>query len=312
MAIGKKSAFFTIVSIILVAGLLFFYVSSNRYSEKERSRVITIRVATMNSFINDIEHDIERGLFISSMRSLIGMTEYVAENGTFYTDFEASFNEAIFNGTADGMPLNLTFNSHFGTWMEKVTDIGSKLDLRITTAGMKVVPFHDDPWRLKVTVIGTINITDRKGLASWKRVLNVTTALDIQDFEDPLYTIISSGKLTNQVIATGVTDFVDGSDASNLITHANNSLYIASSSAPSFLMRFEGNLSPSPYGIESIVDIPTLQVVAPTLYDGSSSTIDYIFFGVQDAGCQVNQTKTELPWLRLDNPHLPTYESTCS
>ena len=54
MAVTKKAALFTIISIILVASLIFFYNSYNQYYEEDKTRVIETRVMTMNSFITDI------------------------------------------------------------------------------------------------------------------------------------------------------------------------------------------------------------------------------------------------------------------
>ncbi|MCK5283739.1 MAG: hypothetical protein KAK00_10140 [Nanoarchaeota archaeon] len=309
---NKKAAFFTIISIVLVTSLIFFYTSSQKYSLEEQSKVIEIRILTMDSFIEDIEHDIERGLYISSMRSLIGMAEFMTKNGSFIPGFPASFNEIMLNGTIKGSIINITENATFGNWTKKIVDIGKKLNIDVEFSDLYLTPFHEDPWNVKVNVFGRINLTDRKEVASWCRDLNVTTTINIIDFEDPIYTVTSAGKLINKVIKSNITDFVSGNDASNLITHANNSWYIASNFSPSFLMRFAGNLSPSPHGIESVVNVDNLQIIAPEIYKASSSSIDYIYLGNSSiSNCKVNETKTNISWFRLDNNHLNIYEANC-
>lgn len=311
MAIGKKGAFFTLVSIILVSSLFFFYTSSNKYSLKEKSRVIEQRVLTMDSFIEDIEHDIERGLYISSMRALIGMSEFMIENGSFVTNFVPAFNEIMLNGTVDGNIINIIKNASFGDWIEKIIGLGNKLNIDIEFSDLYIIPYHDDQWNIKVNILGKINLTDIRGIASWQRTLNITAKIDIIEFEDPLYTVTSSGKLANKIIKSNITDFVSGG-ASALIEHANNSKYIASDLAPSFLMRFAGNLSNSPFGIESIVNVPQLQIVAPEIYQASSSSVDYIYLGNSSIeNCKVNETKNDLDWFRLDDAHLDTYYANC-
>ena len=76
----KKAALFTIVSIILVSSLFFFYISNNKHSERDEMDVIKTRILTVDSFIEDIDYDIQRGLYISSIRSIIGITEYISKN----------------------------------------------------------------------------------------------------------------------------------------------------------------------------------------------------------------------------------------
>ena len=313
MAVRKKGALFTIISIILVASLIFSYISMNRYSEKDEIRVIQTRIVTINAFISDIEQDIVRGLFISSMRSLIGLSEHIAEEGEYLGDLDKDFNEIMLNGTIMNVSINLTEDANFGTWMGKIIDIGEKLAVDVRFSGLGVKIYQEDPWNVKVAVLGKMNLSDMKGTASWSRDINLSTKLEIEDYEDPLYTIGTEGKLTNRIVRSNITDFVVGSDASNLKLHANNSWYIASNLSPSFIMRLTGNFSASPNGIESIVNIPELQVAWPPAYYPGRSTVDYIYFdNTTVSNCMVNETKIEMPWFRLDDDHLDIYETVCA
>lgn len=309
---NKKCMFFSMISIILVSSMIFFYMSNNKHSLVDEAEVIETRIMSIDSFISDIDHDIERGLYISSMRALIGMSEFMVENGSFFDNFDISFNEVLLNGSVDGNQLNITSESNLGEWMDKIVDLGDKLDLSIEFSNLYVQPYQDEPWNVKVEVSGRMILIDNRGLVSWNRSMNITSTISIIDFEDPLYTIITSGKYTNKIIKSNITDFVIGGDASNLIKHANNSMYLASDIAPSFLMRFSGNLSSSDYGIESIINVDELKFAAPDVYIADSSSIDYIYFGNSSVGnCKVNETKTDLDWFRLDNGHLNKYEAHC-
>jgi hypothetical protein len=312
VAMTKKAAFFTIVSLVIVVFLIFIYTTSHKSSLIDKSDVIRGRVLSMDSFIEDVEHDVERGLYISAMRSLIGMSEYMTENGTFFTDFVASFNEIMLNGTIDNNIINITKNASFGDWIRKIEDLGRKLDIDVSIDNMTVSPYHKDPWNVNVNVIGIMNLTDMKGLASWTRAMNVTATISIDNFEDPLYTVTSAGKFANKIEKTNVTGF---SDTDDLILHANNSWYIESSKAPNFLMRFSNNLSSSAYGIESIVNVDDLQLAVPELYRSGASCVDYIYFGNYSiSNCRVNETKDIISWFRLDDAdsyHLNLYEAEC-
>lgn len=276
---SKKAAFFTIISLILVISLVYFYSSSQKQSWQEHTKVEESRVLTMDMFIDDIEQDIERGLHISAMRSLIGMAEYMTKNGSFLTNFTHSFNEVMINGTVNNEIINITKNASFSDWIGRITDVGDKLNVEVKIFDLSLKPFQQDPWNVYVNVNGKLNLTDKSDLAKWNRVLNVTTIISIEEFEDPLYTVISKGKYINRIIRSNFSDFVSGNDASNLILHANRSWYISTNFSPSFLMRFSGNTSGSPYGIESIVNVEELQIAAPDIYKAGVSSVDYIYLG---------------------------------
>jgi len=310
---NKKGIFFTMIGIILVASLTFFYLNNYKQEYSSKAKVVETRVRTMDSFIKDVEQDIERGLFISSMRSLIGISEHITENGTFLDDFKQDFNEVMLNGTLNGNTLNITKDAHLGTWINKIESMGNNLNVDLVISDIVLTPYQDSPWDVKVLFEAMIDLSDKKGLASWLTPINVTTSINIMDFEDPLYLIKSKGKFTNKIVQTNVTDFVSGTNAKNLIEHANNSFYVWSSIAPNFIMRFSNNLSASPYGIESIVNIDKIKISAPEIYYSSASTVDYIYFGNSSiSSCLINETKNNLTWFRLDDGHLALYEAHCT
>ncbi len=309
---NKKGAFFTIVALVMFAALSYMYAVKNHYSIEEHTKVIQKRVMTMDSFISDIEHDIRRGLYISSMRSIIGLSEFMVQNGSYIKNITTVFDEIMMHGSINGIPLNITRNATFGNWTEKISKIGDNLGIDTRFENMRIFASQSNPWEVAVSLEGKLTLQDKKNIASWNRTINLTTRISIIDFEDPIYTINTSGKMSNKIMVTNITDFVAGTDASNLIEHANNSWYRASAKAPSFLQRFEGDFSPSPYGIESIVNLKELENIDNTLYDGDESAIDYIYFGNRSgSSCRLNETKDALPWLRLDDGHLADYEANC-
>ena len=73
-------------------------------------------------------------------------------------------------------------------------------------------------------------------------------------------------------------NFVDViNDTSILEEHLLESYYINHTDAPSFLMRFKGDFSASPFGIESMVNVEEL--FEQGLFKKNRSVIDYLYFG---------------------------------
>ena len=93
-------------------------------------------------------------------------------------------------------------------------------------------------------------------------------------------------------------------DVSNLQKHVDNSLYINSSLAPSFLDRLQGKLSANANGIESLVNLQKLSNQGLSI--SSKSVVDYIYFSSNNpSSYNINGMYN---WFRLDNDHLDIYK----
>ncbi len=307
MAIKKKAMVFTIISVILISILVFSFTLYNKYSLRDKSVVIGTRVKSMDNFIRDIENDIERGVYITGFRAIMSMEQYITTNGKFIGDFQPRFREAFLNGTINNSKMALMNESTFVNWTDKVKFEAEKLDINLDFDINDVIIYHDNPWEVKVYVDIKINVKDKKNTASWDRDVKITANISIEEFEDALYSINSNGKVTNKIIKTTITNFVDGEDTTNLQIHLNNSYYIESETAPSFLMRLAGNLSSSPYGIESLVNIEEFK--SQGFQTKSRSVVDYIYFGTESTNdCQIENMPL---WFMLDDNHLSAYQCNC-
>jgi hypothetical protein len=304
MAINKKGIFFTFAAIALSVVIILSFNVYKTYEMNEEAKVIGVRINTMNNFIKDVEQDLEKGLYIASFRAFLSMDQYIASNGTFIDDIEDSFRELVLEGTLNNYELSLMKGSTFTDWVNKIEIEADKVDILVNFTILDVSIIQDDPWNISANANVDITVEDKKGTSSWKRSKEITTKISIENFEDPLYTIKSSGRVTNSIVKSPITDFVDGEDVSNLLTHLNNSYYIESDSAPNFLMRLQGDLSNSTTGIESLVNLAEFRDQGLSIK--SRSAVDYIYFGTQST---VNYRIEGTPsWFKLDSAHLEVYE----
>jgi hypothetical protein len=156
----------------------------------------------------------------------------------------------------------------------------SKINANIQLSNPALVISQEDPWHVKVDLQADLLVEDNNGLAKWQKNINIITYVPIENFEDPFYTV--EGSVSNKINKTSYGNpFVNpmGSsigDVSNLIKHIENGLYIASSNAPNFIQRMEGDFSADPggNGIESLVYIPKL----PDSNKFDKSSVDWIYF----------------------------------
>ena len=305
MALNRKSMFFSITAIALISLVVFSFTIHTSYKLRDKVMVTETRIYSMNSFIDDVEKDIERGLYISGFRSLMSMEQYITDNGIFLYDANSCFKEAFLNGTINDSQMGLMNESTFINWTQRIKGQAIKLDIIVDFDINDIVIYQKNPWTVNVDLDVTLNLEDVKKTASWQRPLYITTNISILEFEDPLYVINSYGRVTNTIIKTTITDFIGpNNETTNLKIHINNSYYIESTTAPNFLMRLEGNLSSSAYGIESLVNLEEFQ--AQEVPIKSRSVVDYIYFGDQ---LTTNYNIKDMPsWFRLDYDHLATYE----
>ena len=313
MAISsKKGVLFTLVAIILVLILILIIFTENEYRLSNKMSVIEIRVETINDFIKSVEKDLNRGLYITSFRALLGIQSYISANGTFLNDTNAQFKELLLNGTIKNQKIKAIENFTFTNWTGRISDEAEKIDISANFSIINLTIYQQDPWSVTVDSLLIIDVRDKRGIARWIRNENVKIKLDIQGFEDPLYTINSFNRVINIIKKANETDF---SVTSNLISHINNSYYIETNSGPDFLMRLEGKTSNSTYGIESLVNIVKFSNQELPTYEKSS--VDYLYFQSSTAAnCVVNETYQQLSWFRLDNGaepynHLDNYEVNC-
>jgi len=311
MALNKKSIFFSITAIALITLTIFSLTIYTKYRLRDKVMVTETRIYSMNNFIDDVEKDMERGIYISGFRALMSMEQYITDNGVFLYDTNSCFEEAFLNGTINNSQMGLMNESTFINWTQRIKEQAIKLDIITDFNISKIIIYQEEPWAVSIAANITLSIEDVKKTASWQRPLYITTNISIQEFEDPLYVINSYGRVTNIIIKSNITNFVVDGDTTKLQEHTNNSYYIESDTAPSFLMRLEGNLSNSSYGIESLVNLEKFQ--AQEVPIKSISVVDYIYFGTQSTDdCNIKNMPS---WFMLDKDdppnHLNIYQCEC-
>ncbi len=308
---SKKAMYFTMMTLAVLSIFIFVFMIPNYKRLGDRMTVVEMRVSSMNDFIKDLERDTERGLYISSFRAILSLEEYMIISGEFLSDTHKNFKEALLNGTIEGTNTTLMRLSTFPLWIEKIQEESQEFNIETNITLNDVTLYQDDPWFVGVSANLSFDIRDTTGIASWKMTKIINTSISIISFEDPLYIINSEGRTTNLINSTpfeGNFTFKSGQwNVSKLITHTENSYYMSSTNAPSFLMRLENDLGPSPHGIESLVSIKRLEELDLDLCS-TCSIVDYHYWDdTQNGNYRINFTPG---WFKLDAGHLEQYNVT--
>src|SRR3989338_1002991 len=256
---NKKAIFYTVAAIALTIVIVLTYSSYTTFRLNDKMEVIQTRIETVNFFIKDVEKDLENGIYIAGFRTLLSFTQYISTNGTYLDNANERFKESFLNGTINKQPLSLMKDSTFTDWADKISAEADKIDIKFNFTINDIKLNQSDPWHVDIGINISMDIRDKRNTSYWARNRYLTTRIDITGFEDPLYVINSGGRVTNTIINANITDFVVNGDVANLLNHMNNSYYIVHNDSPSFLMRLEGDLGNSTFGIESLVNLDEFQ-----------------------------------------------------
>jgi hypothetical protein len=295
---NKKAMIFTLLTIVI---LFVFLLGYGLYSVVNEEKAVNRRIESMNNFVFSTEKDLQRQIYISGFRIILILEKKIVDTGTGISDLNSSFEECFFNGTLDNQHQNLMDDANFSYISHEINERAKKMNMEANLTFHEFYVIQDDPWHVKINLVADILIRDKGNLAFWNKTETVSSYISIENFEDPLYRI--NIHIPNRINKTIYRPFVKGGDYTNLTIHAENSYYIESNNTgPSFLDRLEGKTTPSPNGIESIVNT---QKIPPQIPVRDKSCVDYIYFSVNNPAFT---GVVRMPsWFKLDNNHLTTY-----
>lgn len=302
----KKGFIYMSVVLVFLAIMMSVFYTREVFSG-EQADIITSRIKTMNSFVEDLSVDADRAGYISGFRALLSLEEYISTQGVFLTDVESSFKEAFYNGTIGNYTPMIMIDSSFSEYIQRVNQKVGEIGINIIWEVTDLRLSQSDPWTVVVDIDSNITVNDARGLASWTFNKTLQSSVSIYNLKDPLYSVNTLGRVESFIQKTNITEFVVNNQTDNLIEHIENSYYRESSSAPSFIMRFEGDLSSSSNGIESLVDISFLEKQEDIIVKYDRSIVDYIYFGSQTTNnsCSVQNMPS---WFEIDDNHIIDYE----
>jgi hypothetical protein len=299
---NKKGVFFTV---LVIALLVLFLVTYSFASVIKDRKPVRRRIETMNSFVDSVEKDLPRQLYISGFRTIFLIEKEILDTGNYINNFNATVEELFYNGSVDGVAEELMRGANFSGMQGFLNSKAEKINADVTLENPELKVTQDDPWNVKFSLTVDMMIVDKTNLSSWNRTQTIDAYIPINSFEDPIYIVETSNVVTNKINQTSYRPFVNGSDVSNLSFHLANSSYIESSSAPSFLQRLEGNFDASANGIESLVYLPTLSSQGIPIED--KCIVDYIYFS-DDNPSPLYRTSGMQSWFKLDDAHRDLYE----
>ncbi len=301
---NKKGVFFTLLAIAL---LVLFLVTYSFASVIKDRKPINRRIETMNSFVDSIEKDLPRQLYISGFRTIFLIEKEVLDTGSYVSNINATIDELFYNGSMNNVAEGLMIGANFSGIQGFLDSKAEKINAEVILENPSLKVTQDDPWNVKFSLTVDMLVVDNADLVSWNRTQTIDVFIPVENFEDPIYIVETNNVVTNKINQTSYMPFVEGNDVSNLSSHLSNSSYTASNLAPSFLQRLGGDFSASDNGIESLVYLPLLSSQGIPIDD--KCIVDYIYFS-SDNPTPLYRTNGMQSWFKLDDAHRDIYGVT--
>ncbi|MEK6850552.1 MAG: hypothetical protein AABX85_03180 [Nanoarchaeota archaeon] len=267
----------------------------------------------MNSFLSSVEKDLERQMYVSTFRTIFLFEKKVVDSKRYIENPEELASEGFFNGTLYSQSQGNVYDGiKFSDFLSSTQTDAKQMNIEINITGAKLNMTQEDPWNIAIILTANLTMSDKSNLAYWNKTLIVKAYIPIERFEDPVYLLNTAGKIPNKYSKSPYT--LSNTDLKNLSLHLENSYYIASTEAPSFIDRLKGNLAAeSPYGVESLVNINTFNSQGLTVYVGRPM-VDHIYFDLTNPATFCTVSGTNAPAnLLLDDAHKIIYNvATCS
>ncbi len=304
----RRGAVYTVVSVFMLLALAGLFFAGSRRDGHDAHAAVVDRVRSVDAFIDDFGKDGERAAYIAGFRTLIAMEQRVAGTGRYIPDPDAAFKEIFLNGTLQNESFDIMENSSFSAYLGRVRDDARTRGIVFDAQVLNVTLWQVEPWDMLVNYTLALNVTDERGTSSWQLNRTFTGVVPVTDLRDPLFSVGTLSRVQRIVKRTNVTLFVDdagdANDTRGFMTHFNSSFYYAAGRGPSMLMRFSGNLSDSPYGLESLVDVAEVSAQGLAV-NATSSVVDYEYFsGVEGHVCAIQNLPSTI---RLANADLSVY-----
>ena len=276
--LGKKGVFLTLISIIIIAAIIIIFTPTKINVHGDAS-VIKTRVENVNEYVLDLEDVyLERTLQAIGRKTiiaLIGVVECESPAAChtpegFFVDsaaFESAFSEVLLNGTLGDIPLgdfidpdymdpDIMVGNTYTDWFNAIKTTAKNTYNVDTNYWVGINDIRLDqatPWSVDVEADITFSVTSET--ASWTKDVTIKTQIPVENFDDPYYLANTNPNYVNKIRRSG-TKFDEWSvnNVKDFIRDGNYT-HFPSSDAPSFLMRFYDDVSPSSCcGIESLVN----------------------------------------------------------
>lgn len=269
MALNKKSMFFTIMAMSIIALMMVGFTGTHQLMHVKDTDIIESEFSLLNTHKKNVEKYARNVLVVQSNHAVADMINYI-DNGGSIDDTNTRFQELVMQGTLYGSEANAPNMDGISVknWTKRMDNRSNSflsLESNMTLENPRLT--QSEPWTITPVIDLVINAT--AGNLSYNVRVPVRTNFSLVGYIDPLY--LYHG-FENNITVTKTFFF----NATRTYHMVKNRTYRHAGLGPNFIMRLEENYSNSTCcGIQSLVN--NSMVANPSQFD--RSFVDYLFWG---------------------------------
>ncbi len=251
---GKRGIFFTFIAITLMAAIMIIFTPTAGLYIGSDKQAIRTRVLKVNDYVVDLQSSyFENLLKVSSFKGIEALISHIDTNRKFLDDVKSNFSEVVLNGTIKGQKIASMEGNTIHDWLDIMSNISKNalnVDTEFEVNNVEISQIR--PWFVEIMMNISMLVTSESSVWNSSGYI-VSVELSIQDFEDPYYIVQTNSLYRNNFTKSSVLAY--NWYPQDVINHVRNGTYIYWPDAPSFLMRFEGDIAASECcGIESLIN----------------------------------------------------------
>ncbi|MBU5689111.1 MAG: hypothetical protein KQA41_02710 [Candidatus Aenigmarchaeota archaeon] len=187
------------ISLSLVALVLM---QKEIYRKDIKKTFIENRIQEIINLFEGINYDLEKALDITAKRSIAVAESKIITTGVPLTSADQTIKELMLFGSIYGEEQPLMENSTINNWIKKIEIIGKEkgYEINISFVDFEIKPY--DSFNIIIEGSAWINISDKIGSISIKRIQNISKTVSIENFEDPIYALNTNSKATRIIKKT--------------------------------------------------------------------------------------------------------------
>ncbi len=154
-------------------------------------------VSEMNSFVQSIFHDMNRGIDAAAGRSMVTVSSMVIDDGEPIDSAQEVFPEVFMNGTLDGEPMSIMEETSFSDWMISMEE-QAEHENYFFEMEVRDVKLSSEGFETFFEVIYDLHVNESSVSAGFDfKERSETVEVSAEGFEDPLMRLETGGTVSN-------------------------------------------------------------------------------------------------------------------
>ena len=199
----SKGIAFGLLLVVLSLSLISLAILQKEvYRKSIQKFYIENMINDMNNLLESVTMDLDKAIDITTKRAIAVADSQVITTGNPLTNADQNIEELILLGSINGVEQSLMENATLTNWISRMNSLGKEkgYEIKINISRFEIKPY--DSFNLLAESEVWINITNEEIETSISRRYNISKAISIENFEDPIYALNTNSRASKIVKKT--------------------------------------------------------------------------------------------------------------